>query len=47
MPQFATVGLVGGFRDDGAGVALEEPAGFRRNLRARRLLRYSGPVRRK
>ena len=47
MPQFATVGLVGGFRDDGASGAREEPAGFRRNLRACRLLRYSGPVRRK
>src|ERR1035441_2250002 len=45
MPQFATVGLVGGFRDDGASGAREEPAGFRRNFRACRLLRYSGPVR--
>src|ERR1039458_8602684 len=47
MPQFATVSLVGGFRDDGASGAREEPAGFGRNLRACRLLRYSGPVRRK
>src|ERR1017187_1470184 len=31
--------------DDGASSAREEPAGFRRNLRACRLLRYSGPVR--
>ena len=47
VPQFATVGLVGGFRDDGASGAREEPAGFRCNLRAYRLLRYSGPIRRK
>ena len=33
VPQIATVGLVGGFRDDGASGAREEPAGFRRNLR--------------
>src|ERR1035438_8222782 len=36
-----------GFGDDGASVAREEPAGFRRNLIVYSLLRYSGPVRRK
>jgi hypothetical protein len=32
MPQFATVGLVGGFREDGAIGAPEEPAGFGSSL---------------
>jgi hypothetical protein len=44
VPQIATVGLVGGFREDGAIRAQEEPAGFQRKLRARRVLRYSCPV---
>ena len=43
MPQIATVGLVDGFRDDGASGAREEPAGFGRNLRACRQFYYSGP----
>jgi hypothetical protein len=45
--QIATVGLVGGFREEGAFGAAEEPAGFPRNTRALRVLRYSGPVKRK
>ena len=39
MPQIATVGLVGGFREDGAIGDPEEPAGFRRKLIACRVLR--------
>jgi hypothetical protein len=35
---------LGGFREDGAIGTQEEPAGFRRKLRAWRVLRYSGPV---
>jgi hypothetical protein len=42
VPQFATVGLGAGFRDDGASGTQEEPAGFRRNLRAWNVLGYSG-----
>ena len=41
MPQVATVGLGAGFRDDGAIGTKEEPAGFRRNLRAWNVLGYS------
>ena len=44
MPQIAAVGLVGGFREDGAIGAPEEPAGFQRKLKAWSVLRYSGPV---
>jgi hypothetical protein len=47
VPQIAKVGLVGGFRDDGAIGTQEEPAAFRRNTRALRVLRDSGPVKRK
>jgi hypothetical protein len=43
VPQIATVGLVGGFLDDGASGAREESAEFGHNLRAYRLFRYSGP----
>ena len=39
MPQNATVGLVGGLRDNGAIGTQEEPAVFRRKLRAWRVLR--------
>ena len=39
MPRIATVGLVGGFWEDGAIGDPEEPAGFRRKLRACRVLR--------
>jgi hypothetical protein len=39
VPQIATVGLVGGFREDGAIGDPEEPAGFRRKLIAYRVLR--------
>ena len=38
MPQIATVGLVGGFRDDGGIGTQEEPAVFRRKPRAAELL---------
>ena len=44
MPQIATVGLVGGFWEDGAIGAREEPAVFRRNTRALSVLRDSCPV---
>jgi hypothetical protein len=44
VPENATVGLVGGFGDDGAIGPQEEPAGFRRKLRAWRVLGYSGPA---
>src|ERR1019366_3294631 len=44
VPQIATVGRLGGFREDGAIGTQEEPAGFRRKLRARRVLRCSCPV---
>jgi hypothetical protein len=44
MPQIATVGRPGGFREDGAIGAQKEPAGFRRKLRAWRVLRYSCPM---
>src|ERR1019366_4196555 len=47
VPQIATVGLVGGFRDDGGIGTQEEPAVFRRNTRALRVLRDSGLVKRK
>src|ERR1039458_8771818 len=47
MPQIATVGLVGGFRDDGGIGAPEEPAGFRRNNRVCSVLRDSSRVKRK
>jgi hypothetical protein len=39
VPQIATVGLVGGFRDTGAIGTQEEPAAFRRNTRACSVLR--------
>ena len=39
MPQISTVGLVGGFREDGAIGDPEERAGFRRKLIACRVLR--------
>ena len=39
MPQIATVGLVGGFWEDGAIGTPEEPAVFRRNTGALRVLR--------
>ena len=42
MPQIATVGLAGGFRDDGRSGSQAEPAGFRRKTRALRVLRDSG-----
>ena len=44
MPQIATVGFVGGFREGGAIGAQEEPAGLLRKLKAWRVLRYSFPV---
>ena len=44
MPQIATVGRVGGFLEGGAIGTQEEPAGFRRKLRAWRVLRYSEQV---
>ena len=44
MPQIATVGRLAVFRAEGTIGAQEEPAGFRRKLRAWRVLRYSGPV---
>ena len=47
MPQIATVGLVGGLRDDGGIGTQEEPAVFRRNTIALRVLRDSGLVKRK
>ena len=47
MPQIATVGLVSRFRDDGGIGTQEEPAVFRRKTRAFRVLRDSGPVKRK
>ena len=42
MPQIATVGLVGGFWEDGASGAPEEPAGFRRKISSWRVLRQAG-----
>ena len=39
MPQIATVGHAGGFRDDGAIGTQEEPAVFRRNTITLRVLR--------
>ena len=42
MPQFATVALGAGVRDDGAIGTQEEPAGFGRNRRAWNVLGYSG-----
>ena len=45
MPQIATVGLVGGFWEDGAIGTPEEPAGFRRKIRSWRVLRQAGGTR--
>ena len=42
MPQIATVGLAGWFRDDGASGTQVEPAGFWRKTIALRVLRDSG-----
>ena len=47
MPQIASVGLVGGFRDDGGIGTQEEPAIFRRKTSGLRVLRDSGLVKRK
>src|ERR1035441_8620041 len=44
MPQIASVGLVGGFRDAGRIGTQEDPAVFRRNTNALRVLRDSGLV---
>jgi hypothetical protein len=46
VPEIATVDLAGGFRDNDAIGAQEERAGFRHKLKAWRVLRYSGPIRR-
>src|ERR1035438_9582061 len=42
VPQITTVGLVGGFRDDGGIGTQEEPAVFRRKTRVLRVLCDSG-----
>ena len=47
VPENATVGLVGGLRDNGATGTQEESAVFRRNTRALRVLCDSGPAKRK
>jgi hypothetical protein len=44
VAQIATVGFVGGFREDDAIGTQEGLAGFRRKLRACRVLRNSGSV---